>query len=106
MKVGDVILLDETDCSEAGSRKGKTVSRIEIVVGLGVRSAWRKKGWICACDFGARKERIGIEGRTVNYSDATIAPNRLLNNFRCVFRIFFKFLSISLDIKANSLACK
>jgi hypothetical protein len=56
-----VILSDEPNGSEAGSGKRQTVGRIEIVVGLGFWPAWRKKSWICACDFGAREERIRIE---------------------------------------------
>jgi len=61
VKVGDAILSDETHCSEASSGKRETVGRIEVVVWLGFRSAWRKKSWVSACDFGAREDRIRIE---------------------------------------------
>jgi hypothetical protein len=56
-----VILSDEPNGSEAGSGKRQTVGRIEIVVGLGFWPAWRKKSWICTCNFSARVERIRIE---------------------------------------------
>jgi len=37
----------------------------------------------------------------VDYSDATIAPNGLINNFRCLFLIVFHFVPISRFLRNN-----